>query len=93
LRLIYGRIRTLPGVFHIQRLARNLIYVRKMDDAGVTTIFEKETCRMFRGAMVLMKGVWIGNLYKMQGITISDGCNSSIFPDIGAEEEKKPYDL
>jgi hypothetical protein len=57
LRLIDGRIRTLPSVLHIPGLARNLIYVRKMDDARVKTIFEKETCRMVRGAMVLLKGV------------------------------------
>jgi hypothetical protein len=79
LRLIDGRIRTLPGVLHIPRLAINLIYVRKMDDAGVKTIFEKETYRMVRGAMALLKGVWFGTLYKLQGSTITDGCNSSIF--------------
>jgi hypothetical protein len=39
----------------------NLIFVRKMDDAGVKTIFEKETCRMVRGAMVLLKGVHVWN--------------------------------
>jgi hypothetical protein len=57
LRLIDGRIRTLPGVLHIPSMARNLIFVSKMEDAGVKTIFEKETCRMVRGEMVLMKGV------------------------------------
>jgi hypothetical protein len=45
---------------------------------------------MVRGAMVLMKGVWFGTLYKLLGITISDGCNSSIVPDIGVEEERTP---
>jgi hypothetical protein len=45
---------------------------------------------MVREAMVLLKGVWIGTLYKMSGRTISDGCNSSIVPDIGAEDEKNP---
>jgi hypothetical protein len=35
LRLIDERIITLPGVLHIPRLARNLIHVSKMDDAGV----------------------------------------------------------
>jgi hypothetical protein len=35
---------------------------------------------------VLLKGVWIGTLYKLQGITISDGCNSSILPKIEDEE-------
>jgi hypothetical protein len=39
---------------------------------------------------VLLKGVRIGNLYKIQGSTISDGCNSSIVPKIGSEEEKTP---
>jgi hypothetical protein len=41
-----GRIRTLLGVLHILGLARNLIYVSKMDDVGVKTMFEKETYRM-----------------------------------------------
>jgi hypothetical protein len=90
LRLIYGRIRTLLGVLHILGFARNLICVSKMDDVGVKTIFEKETCRMIRGAMVLLKGVFIGTLYKLQGRTISDGCNSSIVLDIGVEEERTP---
>ena len=39
---------------------------------------------------MLLKGVWFGTLYKLQGITISDGCNSSIVPDIGVEEERTP---
>jgi hypothetical protein len=86
LRLIDERIRTMPSVLHIPGLDRNLIFVRKMDDAGVKMVFEKESCMMVRGAMLLLKGVWIGTLYKMQGITISDGCNSSIVPDIGSEE-------
>ena len=45
LRLI-ERIRTLPSVLHIPGLAKNLIFLRKMDDAGVKTVFEKETYRM-----------------------------------------------
>ena len=47
LRLIYGSIRILHGVLHIPGLARNLIYVSKMDNAGVKTIFEKEPARWF----------------------------------------------
>jgi hypothetical protein len=90
LRLIYGRIRTLPGFLHIQGLAINLIYVIKMDDVGVKKIFEKKTYRIVRGKMVLLKGVWFGTLYKFQGSTISDGCNSSIVLDIGFEGERNP---
>jgi hypothetical protein len=38
LRLIDGRIRTLLDVMHIPRLAINLIYVSKIDDARVKTV-------------------------------------------------------
>jgi hypothetical protein len=61
-----------------------------MDDAGVKTIFEKETCMMVRGERVLLKGVRFGSLYKLLGRTISDGCNISIVPHIGVEEERTP---
>jgi hypothetical protein len=45
---------------------------------------------MVRGAMVLLNGVRFGTLYKLQGSIISDGCNSSIVPNIGVEEERTP---
>eukprot|EP00253_Pinus_taeda_P019782 PITA_19782 len=32
-----------------------------------------------------MRGVRIGTLYKLQGSTVVDGCNSSMFPENGAE--------
>lgn len=57
LKLQGGRVRTLLGVFHILALARNLIFVSKLDDAGVKTVFKKDTCKMVRGALVLMRGV------------------------------------
>jgi hypothetical protein len=40
--------------------------------------------------MVLLKEVWFGTLYNLQGSTISDGCNSSIVHDIGVGEESTP---
>jgi hypothetical protein len=36
-----GGIRTLPGVLHIPGLERNLIYVSKMSDVGVTLYFRR----------------------------------------------------
>ena len=77
LKLQGGRVRTLPGVLHIPALARNMIYVSKLDDVGVRTVFKKDTCKMVRGALILMRGVRIGTLYKLQGSTVVDGCNSS----------------
>jgi hypothetical protein len=44
--LKYGRIRILPEVLHIPDLARSLIYVSKLDDAGVDTLLGKGTCNM-----------------------------------------------
>jgi hypothetical protein len=41
LKLMEGRIITLPSVLHIPGLAKNLISVRKMNDAGVKIVFEK----------------------------------------------------
>ena len=61
-RLIDGRNRTLPGVLHIPGLSTNFIFVRKTYDVGVKIVFEKETCRMVRGEIVFLKGVWIGTM-------------------------------
>jgi hypothetical protein len=76
-----GRIRTLPGVLHIPKLARSLISVSKLGDAGVKTAFEKNTCNMVRGEMVLMRGVHCGTLYKLLGSTYTNGCNSFVVPE------------
>jgi hypothetical protein len=42
-------------VLHIPGLERNMIYVSKMSDAWVHTLFQKDMFKMVRGAMVLMK--------------------------------------
>jgi hypothetical protein len=69
-------------VLHIPGLERNLIYVSKMSDAGVHTLFQKDTCKMVRGVMVLMKGVQIGTLYKLLGNVDSTGCNNIVVPEV-----------
>ena len=65
LKLEGGRIRTLPSAMHTPALARNLIYVSKMDDVDVKIVFKKYTCKMVQGELVLMQGVRIGTLYKL----------------------------
>ena len=40
---------------------------------------------MVRGALVLMRGVRIGTLYKLQGSTVIARCNSYVVPECGAE--------
>jgi hypothetical protein len=60
-------------VLHILVLERNLIYVNKMSDAGVHTLFQKDSCNMVRGVMVLIKGFHIGTLYMLLGSVNSIG--------------------
>ena len=38
-----------------------------MVNACVYYVFDKDSCEMVRGAMVLMRGVWGGTLYKLLG--------------------------
>jgi len=56
LKLQGGRVRMLPRVLHIPALARHLISVSKLDDAGLKIVFEKDTCKMVWGALVLIAG-------------------------------------
>ena len=62
-----GRKITLLSVLHNPRLARNITFFNGMSDAGVHTIFEKDSCKMVCGAMVLIRGSPIGTLYKLLG--------------------------
>jgi hypothetical protein len=82
-----GRIINLPRLLHIEKLVRSLISVSKLDDAGVDTVFGKNTCKMVRGEMVLMRGVRCGTLYKLLGSTYTNGCNNSIV----LEQRNKEY--
>jgi hypothetical protein len=79
--LKYGRVRTLHGVLHIPKLARSVISVRTLDDAGVNTVLGKGACKMVRGAMVLMRGVRCGTLYKLLGRTYTNECNRFVVPE------------
>lgn len=83
-----GRIKTIPSVLHIPDLARNLISVKKMSDVGVHIVFKKDRCKMVQRALVLMRGVHCGTLYKLFGSTIIDWCNNCIAPKRENEKEK-----
>jgi hypothetical protein len=69
-------------VLHILGLSRNMISISNMSDAGVHTLFQKDTCKMVRGVMVLMKGVRIGTLYKLLGNVNLTGCNNIVVPKV-----------
>jgi hypothetical protein len=76
-----GRIKTLPGVLHIPKLAKSLIFVSKLDDAGVDTVLGRGTCKMVQGEMVLMRGIQCGTMYKLLGSTYTNGSNNSVVPE------------
>ena len=88
LKLKDGRIRTLPRVLHIPNLARNLISIGNMDVVGVNTVCGDDGCKMVRGSMVLMRGVWYGTLYKLLGKTIIDECNNYVVLEEGGKDDK-----
>ena len=88
LKLKDGRIRTLPGVLHIPNLARNFIYIEKMDVAGVKIVCGDGGCKMVRGSMVLMRGFQYGTIYKLLGSTIIDECTSSVVLEEGGKDDK-----
>jgi hypothetical protein len=54
-------------VLHILGLSRSLIFVSKVGDVGVHTMIHKDSCKMVKCVMLLMKGVWIGTIYKILG--------------------------
>lgn len=64
------------SVLHIPSFDISLIFVSKMGDSNVQTMFEKDACKMVQGVMVLMKGVRIGMLYKLLGRTNESSCLS-----------------
>ena len=66
-------------------MVRNLIFVRKMDDASVKIFFKKYTYNMGWGELVLMWEVWIGTLYNILHTNIIDGFNSFVVPESGVE--------
>jgi hypothetical protein len=77
-----GRSRTLPCMRHILGLEGNLIFLNKMSDVGVHTLFYKDSCNMVRGAKVLMKIFYIGALYNLLESVDSTGCNNIVVLEV-----------
>jgi hypothetical protein len=82
----YGRCSVLPGVLHISDLARNLISISKMSNESMHTLFHKDAWKMVKGAMVLMKGVQIGTLYKFLRNLDSTRCNYIVVPEFDSTQ-------
>ena len=74
-------------MLHIPNLERNLIFVGKMDVAGVNTGCGDGGYKIVQGSMVLLRGARYGNLYKLLGSTIIDECNSFVVPEEGGKDD------
>ena len=60
---------------HIPGLARNLLSISKLIDAGVHVQFSEVGVKMVRGAMVIARGSKLGTLYQLDARTVE--CNST----------------
>jgi hypothetical protein len=83
-----GRVKTLHDILHILSLAKNLISMSKMSDSCLHTIIENHTCKMVKGAMVLLRGSHIGSLYKLLERDNTNDCNNVVFHE--NETDKTP---
>ena len=75
IRFLDGRIRNINGVLHIPGLARNLLSIKKLIDAGVQVVFYDVRCKIVRCVMLIATGVRYGTLYKLDACTIE--CNNT----------------
>ena len=75
-------------MLHIPNLARNSIYVVKMDVASLKIMCGDGGCKMVRGSMVLMRGVRYGTLYKLLGSIVIAECNSSVVLEEGDKDDR-----
>ena len=66
-----GKIRRLTGVRHILDLSKNLISLRSLEEKGCKFQSDGEVLRVSKGALTIMRGKRVGNLYFLQGSTIT----------------------
>jgi transposase InsO family protein len=66
-----GIVRTLTEVRHVPELKKNLISTGALDTNGCKIVQENEVIKVIRGALVVMKGSKVGNLYHLAGETVT----------------------
>jgi hypothetical protein len=75
-------------VLHISSLERNQISINNMSDVGLYNLCQKDTCKMGKGVMVLMKGFRIRTLYKLLGNVDSNRCNNIVVLEVNLTQLK-----
>ncbi|KAK2976102.1 hypothetical protein RJ640_009534 [Escallonia rubra] len=72
-----GIVRTLGDVRYIPDLKKNLISLGTLDSIDCSISIKGGVMKVSKGAMVIMKGQKIGNLYKLIGNTVIGGASVS----------------
>jgi hypothetical protein len=62
-----GIIRTLTDVRHVPELKKNLISLGVLDSGGHKFTGQGGVLKVSKGALVVMKAIKTGNLYKLEG--------------------------
>ncbi|MBA0779860.1 hypothetical protein Gotri_004050 [Gossypium trilobum] len=71
IRMHDGTIRTLSDVRYVPDLRKNLISLSILDSKGYRINIELSSIKVSRGALVLLKGKRIDNLYILEGSTVT----------------------
>ncbi|KAK3032792.1 hypothetical protein RJ639_035895 [Escallonia herrerae] len=77
IKIFDGIVRTLGDVRYIPDLKKNLISLGTLDSIDCSIFIKGGVMKVSKGAMVIMKGQKIGNLYKLIGNTVIGGASVS----------------
>ena len=71
LKILDGTLIILEDVWYVPALTKNLILVGVLDSKGYRVTVEGGVLKVVRGAFVAMKGTQKGNLYFLDGSTVT----------------------
>jgi hypothetical protein len=76
-------VRIFTNVKYVPNLKKNLISLGTLDSLGYGYSAKDGVMKITKGAMVIMKGKKIGNLYKLLGDTVTGGAvvSTSVEPN------------
>ncbi|KAK2971108.1 hypothetical protein RJ640_024053 [Escallonia rubra] len=77
IKMFDGIVRTLGDIRYIPDLKKNLIFLGTLDSIKCGISVKGGVMKVSKGAMVIMKGQKIGNLYKLIGNTVIGGASVS----------------
>ena len=80
-----GIVRTLTEIRHIPNLKKNLISLGTLDTLGYKFSTEDGVMKISKGALIVMKGNKVNDLYVLQGSTVYGSVSVSSSQDVDQE--------